>query len=188
MVLSATQRKELASQIADLALIRGEFTLRSGRTSSYYLDKYLFCTRPEVLGPLAGLFAETIARIERDTGTKADRLAGAELGGVPLVSATSLAMNKPCVFIRNQKKEYGTAKQLEGVLEPGDAVVLVEDVATTAGQALEACRVIEAAGATVLAVIVAIDRQEGAAETLAGYHFESLFTVADLGIDPEDRP
>ena len=188
MVLSASQRRKLAAQIADLSLIRGEFTLRSGRTSRYYLDKYQFCTRPEVLRPLAGLFAETIERIERETGTKADRLAGAELGGIPLVTATSLATKKPCVFVRNQKKDYGTAKQIEGEINAGDSVILLEDIATTAGQTLEACRAIESAGAKILAAIVVIDRQEGAGENMAGYRFESLFTVADLGVDAEDRP
>ncbi len=179
------ERDEIARRIAELALLRGEFTLRSGRKSSYYLDKYLFSTRPEVLGPIAELFAAEIARIERETGEAADRLAGAELGGIPLVSAASLKTGKPCVFLRNQKKDYGTAKQLEGRLEKGDRVIIVEDVATTAGQTIEACRTIEAEGARVLAAIVVIDRQEGAAENMreAGYRMERLFTKADLGIE-----
>lgn len=179
------ERDEIARRIAELALLRGEFTLRSGRKSSYYLDKYLFSTRPEVLGPIAELFAAEIARIEQETGEVADRLAGAELGGIPLVSAASLKTGKPCVFLRNQKKDYGTAKQLEGRLEKGDRVIIVEDVATTAGQTIEACRTIEAEGARVLAAIVVIDRQEGAAENMreAGYRMERLFTKADLGIE-----
>lgn len=178
-------REELASKIAEASLLRGTFTLRSGRTSSYYLDKYLFSTRPEILGPVADLFAETIERIEGEIGEKADRLAGAELGGIPLVTATALRLGRPCLFIRNQKKDYGTAKQLEGKLEPGERVILLEDVATTAGQAIEACRTIRALGARVLCAIAVIDRQEGAAENMAeaGERFERLFTKQDLGIN-----
>lgn len=178
-------RAALAQQIAGLSLLRGTFTLRSGRTSSYYLDKYLFSTRPEVLGPIGELLAEAIGRIERETGDRADRLAGAELGGIPLVTAASLATGKPCVFIRNQKKDYGTARQLEGKLEAGERVIIVEDVATTAGQTIEACKTLEAEGARVLAAVVVIDRQEGASENMAqaGYRMERLFTRRDLGIE-----
>jgi len=113
------------------------------------------------------------------------RLAGAELGGIPLVSATSLASGLPCVFVRNAKKDYGTAKQLEGAVNKGDRIVLVEDVATTGGQALEAAKVLVDAGAVVTHVIATIDRLEGARENVenAGICFDSLFTVRDLGID-----
>lgn len=172
-------RTELAQRIAEAALLRGEFTLRSGRRSSFYLDKYLFSTQPDILAALGAMFA---ARL----GPGVTKLAGAELGGIPLVSAASMASGVPCVFIRNQKKDYGTAKQLEGRLEPSDSVVIVEDVATTGGQALEAAAVIESSGASVIKIIATIDRLEGARENIerAGYEFESLFTVRDLGITP----
>src|SRR5258705_362293 len=87
-------RTELAGRIAELALLRGTFTLRSGRTSSYYLDKYLFSTRPEVLRELGELFAARIGEVERATGKKTKRLAGGELGGIPLVTAASLAAGR----------------------------------------------------------------------------------------------
>jgi orotate phosphoribosyltransferase len=169
---------ELAREIASVALLRGTFTLRSGRTSSYYLDKYLFSTQPRVLAELGRMFA---ARIPAGT----QRLAGAELGGIPLVASASMASGLPCLFVRNAKKEYGTAKQLEGRLEPGDAVTIVEDVATTGGQALEAAKVLRDGGAKVLAIIATIDRLEGARENIeaAGIAFDALFTVRDLGID-----
>ncbi|HZR82391.1 MAG TPA: orotate phosphoribosyltransferase [Candidatus Binatia bacterium] len=168
---------DLARRIADVALLRGEFTLRSGRKSSYYLDKYLFSTRPEILGELGKLFA---ARLPAET----TKLAGAELGGIPLVTASSLASGLPSVFIRNSKKEYGTAKQLEGALAPDDQVVIVEDVATTGGQVLEAAKVIEESGARVIRIIATIDRLEGARENIerAGYAFDALFTARDLGV------
>ncbi|MEC8818513.1 MAG: orotate phosphoribosyltransferase [Planctomycetota bacterium] len=170
--------KALAREIAAVSVLRGQFTLRSGRTSSYYLDKYLFSTRPEILRQLGQLFAERIP-----SGT--DRLAGAELGGIPLVSAASIESGIPCIFIRNSKKEYGTSKQLEGALERGDRVVLLEDVATTGGQALEAVEIIRSSGAEVVKTIATIDRLEGARENFeaAGVEFESIFTRADLGVE-----
>ncbi|HMN96065.1 MAG TPA: orotate phosphoribosyltransferase [Phycisphaerales bacterium] len=169
----------LAQRISAISLLRGSFTLRSGRTSSYYLDKYLFSTRPEILRELGPMFA---ARLPPGTTL----LAGAELGGIPLVTAASLASGIPCAFVRNQRKEYGTAKLLEGKVGREDRVVLVEDVATTGGQALEAVGALREAGALVLKVIATIDRLEGARENLeaAGVAFEALFTVRDLGVDP----
>ena len=175
----------LAKAIADAALLRGTFTLRSGRTSSYYLDKYLFSTRPELLRQLAPLFAQRVARIENEKGVKVDRLAGAELGGIPLVTAAGLETGLPCIFVRNKKKDYGTAKQIEGALTKGDRVVLLEDVATSGGQALEAVASLRELGADMLAVIATIDRQEGARENVekAGVIFDALFTKSDLGIE-----
>jgi orotate phosphoribosyltransferase len=123
--------------------------------------------------------------MEAKAGRKAVRLAGAELGGIPLVTAASLHTGLPCLFVRNQKKDYGTAKQLEGVIKPGDTVVLVEDVATTGGQALEAVKSIRDAGGDVLGVIATIDRLEGARENVEaqGLLFDALFTKRDLGVD-----
>jgi len=114
-----------------------------------------------------------------------DRIAGAELGAVPLAVATSMASGKPCVFIRNQKKDYGTAKQIEGVLNAGETVLIVEDVLTTGGQVLEAAKVLRELGANIDKIVAVIDRQEGARENIegAGFVFESLFTTTDLGIE-----
>ncbi len=172
---------ELIQRICDAALLRGEFTLRSGRKSKYYLDKYLFETQPDILAALGERFAAKIDALEG----KIDRVAGAELGGIPLVSATSMATGLPAVLIRNQKKGYGTAKQVEGKVESGERIAIVEDVATTGGQVLEGAKVLQEMGVEVVAIIVTIDRQEGARENIegAGFAFDALFTKADLGID-----
>lgn len=174
-------RNEIAKRIAEVALLRGDFTLRSGRKSHYYLDKYLFSTQPDILKELGAMFAE---RLPLPPAPQVTKLAGAELGGIPLVASASMASGIPCVFIRNQKKEYGTAKQLEGKLEPGDRVAIIEDVCTTGGQVLEAAKVIEATGAKVVKIIGTIDREEGARQAIeaAGYAFETLFTKTDLGV------
>jgi orotate phosphoribosyltransferase len=175
--MSAMTREDLAKRIADVSLLRGEFTLRSGRKSNYYLDKYRFETQPDVLAALGKLFAGFVT-------DKTDRIAGAELGAVPLAAAAGMASGKPIVFIRNQKKDYGTAKQVEGVLNPGETVLIVEDVLTTGGQVLEAAKTLQDLGAKVEKIVAVIDRLEGARENIekAGFTFESLFTTKDLGI------
>jgi orotate phosphoribosyltransferase len=170
---------QLAAAMADACVLRGTFTLRSGKTSSYYLDKYRFVTRPALLAGLAERFA---ARLPEGV----DRIAGPELGGVPIATAVSLHTGIPTVLIRNAKKDYGTAKQFEGTLEPGMKVVITEDIATTGGQSIEAARLLrDACGVEVAGVLVCIDRLEGARANVeaAGFVFESLFTKHDLGID-----
>ncbi len=168
---------QLIERISQSALLRGEFTLRSGRKSKYYLDKYLFETQPDILRALGERFALHVT-------AEVDRVAGAELGAIPLVTALSMACDKPSVLIRNQKKDYGTAKQLEGKLSAGERVLLVEDIVTTGGQTLEAAKTLREAGARVVKIVAAIDRQEGGRANIeaAGYTFASLFTKADLGI------
>lgn len=175
---------ELAARVAEACLLRGTFTLRSGRTSSYYLDKYRFSTRPELLGPVADLLAERAEGLLEPHAGKVHRLAGAELGGIPLVTACALRLALPSIFIRNAKKDYGTAKQLEGELNAGDVVVFFEDVTTSGGQSVEAVNTLREAGATVAGVVTTIDRQEGAREAIeaAGVPFHAVFTKADLGV------
>lgn len=170
--------RELFDAVKAAALLHGDFTLRSGRKSRYYLDKYLFECQPAILRELGIRFA-------KHAGPGTTRIAGAELGGVALAAAASMAANLPFVIIRNAKKDYGTQKMYEGRLEPGDRILLVEDVATTGGQVLEAARVIAAAGATVERIVAVIDRQEGARENIegAGFAFAALMTKGDLGID-----
>jgi len=115
-------------------------------------------------------------------------IAGAELGGVALAAATAMQTGKNWIIVRNSKKGYGTGKLVEGVLKPGDVVLLVEDIATTGGQVCEAAKVITDAGATVKKIVCVIDRKQGAGEniTQAGYKFESLLTKDDLGIKDID--
>ena len=168
---------QLADRIAEAAILHGTFTLRSGRTSSYYVDKYLFLAQPDILGQLGKMIADRVS-------PQTKRLAGAELGGIPLVTAASLATGLPAVYVRNAKKGYGTAKQLEGPLEQGDTVIIVEDIVTTGGQTLEAADVLRGAGARIEKIIATVDREEGARARIeeAGFVFEALFTTTDLGV------
>jgi orotate phosphoribosyltransferase len=170
-------KQTLAKRIKETAYLEGDFTLRSGKKSKYYLDKYLFETQPDILAALG-------ARMAERRGPTVTRIGGAELGGVALAAAAGLACGLPFFIVRNSKKDYGTSKLIEGLLLEGDTVLLVEDIATTGGQVLEAAKVITAAGGQVEKIVAVIDRQEGARENIeaAGHVFESILTRQDLGI------
>jgi orotate phosphoribosyltransferase len=159
-------------------VLRGNFLLRSGAQSSYYIDKYLFTTQPELLQRIADSLAPRLP-------AGVQRLAGPVLGAVPLVTALGLHTDLPSVIVRtDQPKEYGTAKQIEGALGAGERIALVEDVVTTGGAALAAVGVLRAAGADVVAALCVVDREEGGAEAFAqaGVPLRALFTKTALGL------
>src|SRR5438034_5230805 len=169
---------ELGAALREHAYLEGEFVLRSGRRSRYYLDKYRFETRPDLLGPIGELLAETVRALEPE----AVRLAGPELGAVALAASASLASGLPFVIVRKEAKGYGTSKQLEGAFEEGDLTCLVEDVVTSAGAALEAVAALREAGLRVRNAVCVVDREEGGVDALAreGVHLRALFRVPDL--------
>jgi len=154
----------------------GEFELSHGGTSDYYVDKYLFETDPHCLELIADAFAEKITE---------PKLAGVALGAVPLVAVTSVETNLPYVIARKKAKEYGTAKRIEGRLEDGEEVVVLEDIATTGNSAIDAVAALREAGAVVNRVLVVVDREEGASERLAEHDLEldSLVTASELLAD-----
>jgi len=170
-------RDKLIKRIKETAYLEGDFVLRSGKRSKYYMDKYLFETCPDILKALGVEFA-------RHMSENVTLIAGAELGGVALAAATAMETGKNWIIVRNSKKGYGTGKMVEGVLKEGDVVLLVEDIATTGGQVLEAAKIITEAGAAVERIVCVIDRKQGAEENItgAGYKFESIITKEDLGI------
>lgn len=167
---------QLASRIKQAAFLEGDFVLRSGRRSKYYLDKYLFETRPDILAELGRRLAEHAADV--------DMIAGPELGAVALAAATSLACGKPFAIVRKAAKDYATGKLIEGTPVAGKRVLLVEDVGTTAGAALEAAKTLAAAGAKIARICFVIDRMEGAREAVesAGFEFRALVSKKDMGI------
>jgi len=176
------ERDDLARALRDAAYLEGDFVLRSGRRSRYYLDKYRFETRPEVLAPLGEALAEAVREHEPD----ADRLAGPELGAVALAAATSLESGLPFLIVRKAAKEYGTAQQLEGVYEEGECVCLIEDVVTSGGAAIEAVEALRNAGLRVSNAICVVDREEGGVDELAraAVRLWPLFRASDVRADP----
>jgi orotate phosphoribosyltransferase len=171
-------RGELANALREHAYLEGDFVLRSGRRSSYYLDKYRFETQPDLLAELGTAICDTAREVEPE----AVRLAGPELGAVPLVTAASLASGLPFLLIRKEAKAYGTGNRLEGVFEEGELVCLVEDVVTSGGAAVESAEALREAGLEVRNAVCVVDREEGGPEALAaaGVHLQALFRISEL--------
>jgi orotate phosphoribosyltransferase len=169
---------ELREGILAHAYLEGDFVLRSGKRSRYYLDKYRFETRPDLLAALG----ERIAAAVREHEPEADRLAGPELGAVALAAAGSLASGIPFLIVRKAAKDYGTSKRIEGVFEPGECVCLVEDVVTSGGALLEAVEAVRAAGLAVSNAVCVVDREEGGADALARHavRLRPLFRASEL--------
>lgn len=169
--------KQLGREIIETSYVEGEFTLSSGRRSTYMFDKYAFETRPKLLNAIAESMAKML-------NSDVSRIAGMELGGVPLATALSLKTGLPFVIVRKGKKGYGIDRSIEGDLTPGEKVVIVEDIATTGAQALLAAKTIEEAGAKVSGIVYVVDREEGAREGVEskGYRFDALFTKSGLGV------
>ena len=169
---------ELGAQLREHALLEGDFVLRSGRRSSYYLDKYRFETVPELLGPLG----ERLAAAAREFEPDAVRLAGPALGAVALAASASLASGLPFVIVRESAKEYGTANRLEGAFEEGELVCLIEDVVTSGGALAEAVEALREAGLEVRNAVCVVDREEGGADALArlGVRLRSLYRAGEL--------
>jgi orotate phosphoribosyltransferase len=176
---------ELGRALRDAAYLEGDFLLRSGKRSKYYLDKFRFETRPDLLGPLG----QAIDAAVREHEPEAVRIAAPVLGAVPLAAAASLAGGLPFVIVRDKAKEYGTANRIEGVFESGECVCLVEDVVTSGGAAIEAVEALRAAGLRVSNAICVVDREEGGVDALARHavRLRPLFTASALLKEPANR-
>jgi orotate phosphoribosyltransferase len=169
---------ELGAALREHAYLEGDFLLRSGRRSPYYLDKYLFETRPDLLGPLG----ERLAEVAREFEPEAQRLAGPELGAVALAASASLASGLPFLIVRKEAKDYGTGNQIEGHFEDGELVCLIEDIVTSAGAAVKAVETLREAGLKVGTAVCVVDREEGGADLLArvGVRLRPLFRASEL--------
>jgi orotate phosphoribosyltransferase len=160
------------------AILFGRFVLTSGRESTYYINVKKLITNPTALKLIAALMAEVIMR----ESIEFDRVAGPELGAVPIVTALSLETGKPLLIVRKKPKSHGTGSQVEGEVKPGERVLLVEDVTTTGGSVLNAAKVLESKGVRIEAVCVVVDREEGAEGIIkgSGYRFIPLIRVSEL--------
>ncbi len=171
---------DLAPRIRDAALLEGDFVLSSGERSNFYVDKYLFSTEPGLLRDVADALA---ARIPEGV----ERLAGVELGAVPLVVATALATGLPYVIVRKAAKEHGSSagRSIEGNLRRGERVALVEDVVTTGTQAVKAAGHLRGAGAEVATIVAVLDRREQNGGEIGGFPFRALLRIEDLRVVKE---
>jgi orotate phosphoribosyltransferase len=172
------KREELGAALVEHAYLEGDFVLRSGRHSSWYLDKYRFETEPELLRTLGERIAEVVRECEPDV----NRLAGPALGAVALAASASMASGLPFIIVRGETKEYGTAKRIEGSFEPGELVCLIEDVVTSGGALAEAVSAVREEGLVVRNAVCVVDREEGGSDALArlGVRLRPLFRAEEL--------
>jgi orotate phosphoribosyltransferase len=168
----------LGRLLAERALLEGDFVLRSGKRSSWYLDKYRFETEPELLRALgAGLGAAV-----REFEPTAVRLAAPALGAVALAASASMASDLPFIIVRGEAKKYGTANRIEGPFEPGELVCLLEDVVTTGGALGAAVSALREVGLVARNAVCVVDREEGGSDALArlGVRLRALFRATEL--------
>jgi len=168
----------LARDLVAASYLKGDFVLRSGKRSNRYFDKFLFETDPALLRRLGQHLAKLVP-------AETQRLAAPELGAVLLGGAVSMETGLPLVLVRKEPKGYGTSKQIEGKLEPGERVTVIEDVVTTGGDSLRSARVLTDAGVTVIHLVVVLDRGEGGEDNIrrAGIPYSPLFRITDLELD-----
>jgi orotate phosphoribosyltransferase len=168
----------LARDLVTASYLKGDFVLRSGKRSNRYFDKFLFETDPELLRRLGKYLASLVPLTTQ-------RLAAPELGAVLLGGAVSMETGLPLVLVRKEPKGYGTSKQIEGRMEHGDRITVIEDVVTTGGDSLRSAQVLRDAGADVIHLVVVLDRGEGGEDNIrsAGIPYSPLFRITDLELD-----
>ena len=168
----------LGQRLLDVALLEGEFTLRSGKRSRWYLDKYRFETDPALLRELG----ERLAAAVKDVEPEAVRLGGPALGAVALAASAAMASGLPFIIVRGETKGYATGNRIEGPYAPGELVCLVEDVVTSGGALCEAVEAVRAAELVVRHAVCVVDREEGGTDALArlGVRLASLYRATEL--------
>lgn len=170
-------RERLALALAQSGCVQfGEFTLKSGELSPVYLDLRRLASYPEAMRTVASSMAELLR------GLQFDHIAAIPYAGLPIGMATALAFNCSLVYPRREVKDYGTKASVEGVYKAGDTVVVIDDLATKGTAKFEAIDQLHAAGLVVRDLVVVIDREQGAAATLAaaGYTLHGVTTLREL--------
>lgn len=176
------------SRLRDLLLSRafsfGSFTLASGKQSSFYINSKKILFHSEATSLLADAFWDRLHDLDIQA------VGGLEVGAIPLTAsivyrAHQAGRSLEGFFVRKQPKDHGSKERIEGVLPPHARVAIVDDVLTTGGSALQAVQEVEKAGATVVAVLCIVDREQGARELFAKYLYRPLFTLTELGIKGE---
>lgn len=154
----------------------GDFTLASGQRSSVYVDLRLLVSDPPLLALVAAAYSAILATIP------ADRLAGVPYAALPIATMVSQITGIPMIYTRKEAKSHGLGKDVEGLWEVGERVVVIEDIITTGGSIISQVERLRALGLIVSDVVALVDREQGGVETLAqaGIHARAVFTLSAL--------
>jgi uridine monophosphate synthetase len=177
MTLLDPHLSSLADSLLEAGCIKfGNFTLKSGMQSPIYIDLRQIITYPKLLEQIGAAYLPLLKEL------KFDRIAGLPYAAIPIATAVSLQGNYPMIYPRKEVKTYGTKAEIEGEYHAGETVVVIDDLATTGGSKFEAIEKLTGVGLVVKDVVVLVDRQSGAKESLAqaGYSMQAVLTIGQL--------
>jgi orotate phosphoribosyltransferase len=180
-----TSRARLLELFKARALSFGQFTLASGKTSTYYINSKKVLFNAEAVWLLGDILWDLTAELNIQA------IGGLEIGAMPMAAAAALHYHQhgrslEGFVVRKQTKDHGSQERVEGVVQPGFRVVVIDDVFTQGTSVMQAIGEVERVGAQVVGVSCIVDRLEGARERLAGrYQYLPIFTIRDLGIEPD---
>ena len=174
--LNAAQ-ESLADGLLSAGCIKfGDFTLKSGLKSPIYIDLRQIISHPKLLSEVAQAYLPILSNLQFS------RIAGLPYAAIPIATAISLAGNYPMIYPRKEAKTYGTKAEIEGEYRSGETALVIDDLATTGGSKFEAIEKLTGVGLVVKDVVVLVDRQSGAKESLeqAGYSMHAVLTISQL--------
>jgi len=162
------------------ALQFGTFKLTSGRVSPYYIDLRIVPSFPDVFKKICDFY---VSFIKKEVGVENfDRIAGVPVAGIPFASVIAYNFKKPFLYIRKGVRLHGRQRRIEGVITPGDRVLLVDDLITTGLSLKNAAETVTAEGGVVTNAVVLLDREEGGAEKLAkeGVKLHAMLKISEI--------